>query len=337
MLHFLKRRRFRSALEKAEKGDADAQCSLGMFYQVGKGVPKDYRKAAQWFQKAASRGHLNAQFLLSALYSAGLGVQKNEIAGANLLRKAAEQGHARSQYALGELYRNGEGVERNSAEAFKWFFKAAEQGNVDGQRALGECYFLGEENDLIQSAKWFRLAAEQGSAWAQYSLGQLYLCGLGVTQNKDEGLRWLQKAAQRGSRPAQWAIGGCFYLEGKEEAKRWYQKAAAQGYVNEKPLLVTVIHRHAEDENELLKSAAFNSLMDRAETMGFDRDALEKLKAVRKADQQRQEAVTRREVEASRLDPGDDFRRHAVEHTSAPGKGSGQKRRSWFQRLLGRQ
>ena len=78
--------------------------------------------------------------------------------------------------------------------------------------------------------------------------------------------------------------------------------------------------------------------------MGLDRDTLEKLRGLRKADYlamlnvpalrgdlidpDRLEAITRREVEAGRLAADDDFRRLSVAGASVLGKRSPSDRRS---------
>ena len=41
----------------ADQGSDHAQVYLGMAYEFGNGVPKDYSKAAEWYQKAANQGH----------------------------------------------------------------------------------------------------------------------------------------------------------------------------------------------------------------------------------------------------------------------------------------
>jgi len=98
------------------------------------------------------------------------------------------------------------------------------------------------------------------------------------------------------------------------------------------------------DEEQSALLFAFNALMDRTETMGLDRDTLEKLRGLRKADYlamlnvpalrgdlidpDRLEAITRREVEAGRLAADDDFRRLSVAGASVLGKRSPSDRRS---------
>ena len=46
---------------RAEKGDADAQNSLGGMYRDGGGVAKDEGEAVKWFRKAADQGFAEGQ------------------------------------------------------------------------------------------------------------------------------------------------------------------------------------------------------------------------------------------------------------------------------------
>ena len=52
----------------AEQGHADAQNNLGLCYQYGKGVAKDYAEAVKWYRKAAEQGHARAQCNLGYCY-----------------------------------------------------------------------------------------------------------------------------------------------------------------------------------------------------------------------------------------------------------------------------
>ena len=55
----------RVVLEKrASKGDAFAQCQLGLMYASGRGVPQDEAQAVEWLQKAALQGNAFAQSTL---------------------------------------------------------------------------------------------------------------------------------------------------------------------------------------------------------------------------------------------------------------------------------
>ena len=81
----------------AEKGDAEAQASLGVMYAKGETIPQDFSEALRWY------------------------------------RKAAEQGYAIAQYNLGGMYEKGQGVAQDNAEALKWIRKSAEQGLAQAQ------------------------------------------------------------------------------------------------------------------------------------------------------------------------------------------------------------
>ena len=61
------------------------------------------------YQKAADRGDANAQFHLGLYYANGQGVEKNLTEAAKWYRKAAEQGYAKAQCNLGLCYANGQG------------------------------------------------------------------------------------------------------------------------------------------------------------------------------------------------------------------------------------
>src|SRR5262245_57484853 len=75
----------------AEKGEVEAQNTLGLAYRNGRGVPQDYALAAEWFQKAADKGNAAAQRNLGMLYVDGLGVKQDTAEAVKWLTKAAEQ------------------------------------------------------------------------------------------------------------------------------------------------------------------------------------------------------------------------------------------------------
>ena len=78
---------------EAAKGHVDAQYQLGRRYYWGLGVPQDYGKAAEWWQKAAKQGDPYAQFWLGYIYEYGLGVPRNMTQAAEWYQKADKQGH----------------------------------------------------------------------------------------------------------------------------------------------------------------------------------------------------------------------------------------------------
>ena len=113
-------------LAKANGGDAAAQVAVGESYAAGAGVTRDYRLAAEWYQKAADKGNLAGQLHLAALYrDGGEGFDRDMAQAAEWYRKAADQGDVGAQGMMGTLYSTGLGVEQNYAEAYYWLDLAA--------------------------------------------------------------------------------------------------------------------------------------------------------------------------------------------------------------------
>jgi len=65
-------------LERAQKGDADAQFELGKNYETGRiGLPKDLVQAQRWYRAAADQGDPYAEASLAILYNFGKGVARD--------------------------------------------------------------------------------------------------------------------------------------------------------------------------------------------------------------------------------------------------------------------
>jgi hypothetical protein len=67
-------------LEKALKGDADAQFELGKNYETGRaGLPKDMVQAERWYRQAADGGDAFAAASLGILFNFGKGVKRDYV------------------------------------------------------------------------------------------------------------------------------------------------------------------------------------------------------------------------------------------------------------------
>jgi TPR repeat protein len=125
---------FRSALiqyrKAAGQGYAEAQLSLGLMYDKGRGVPQNYSEASKWLRKAAEQGNFLAQFTLAVNYYTGDGVPQDYGEALKWLRKAAEHGDGYSQLYLGQMYERGQGVPQNYVQAHMWMNLAATLGST---------------------------------------------------------------------------------------------------------------------------------------------------------------------------------------------------------------
>jgi TPR repeat protein len=231
---------FAAALQEwrplAEKGDAVAQCNVGLMFNSGEGVLRDFVEAARWFRLSAGQGYMDCQNVLGTMYYWGEGVPQDFAEATRWFRAAAEQGHAPAQFSIGRAYVTGEGVRQDYSEAVRWFHMAADQGDSSAQSGLGVMYFngTGVQKDYSMAMRLFRLAAAQGDANAQYNIGDSYLTGEGVSKNNSEAVRWFRMASDQGDDDAQVSLG-TMYADGLgveqnyDEAIRLYLLAAEQG------------------------------------------------------------------------------------------------------------
>ena len=144
---------------EAERGDAEAQTALGLAYETGQGVDRDFGEALAWY------------------------------------RRAAEQGHAEAQWQLCEAYDRGLGVERERAAAKAWCLPAAEAGHVRAQEVLGRLYRFSTPPDYAWALEWYGLASQQGSALSRLGMSYIYeQGGRGIRRDPVKALAYFDYA-----------------------------------------------------------------------------------------------------------------------------------------------
>ena len=89
----------------AEQGDPGAQFYLGLLYENGDGVPRDFVKARQWYEKAAIQGEAKAQFYLGMQSAYGEGGPMDLVQAHMWYSLAAGNGHARAALHRNDLAR----------------------------------------------------------------------------------------------------------------------------------------------------------------------------------------------------------------------------------------
>ena len=166
----------------AEAGDRLAQRNLGLMYEEGEGVERDYERAAQWYRRAAAQGDPVAQNKLGRLYSYGFGVPHDYRRAAYWARKAAENGNAEAQYALQSMLVQGLGTSSDSVSAYTWALYSARQGYPGGEQAWeNRGQFLSREEEkrvraLVEKGKWPpypRFSAEEAGEMRRRGQGEV--------------------------------------------------------------------------------------------------------------------------------------------------------------------
>ncbi|HBF34143.1 TPA: hypothetical protein DDW35_06230 [Candidatus Sumerlaeota bacterium] len=80
-------------------------------------------------QKSATADNAEAQYQMGICYDQGYGVRKDFAQAVKWYTRAAEQGHADAQCALGLCHANGKGVSSDLVKAYMWLSLSA-AGNV---------------------------------------------------------------------------------------------------------------------------------------------------------------------------------------------------------------
>jgi TPR repeat protein len=292
--------------KSADADNADAERILGVAYLSGLlGVTKDEKKALELLYE--SKKHKDApltEYYLGLIYYYGEDVPKNEKKAFNYFYKSAgagfwaffngwdEIGDPYAQYHLGDMYEKGEGVKRNLKKSKKWFKKCGESafsialkvedkiavpylelgsgvGNADSQCILG-LWYLYEKADLQPDYdKAFDLLTKSVSQGnrpaAQRGLGEMYLKGKGVSQNFSKAFEYFEESAKQNDQAAQFYLSfmyeeGLGISQNKSEAAVWYQKAAQQGKNKEEIVndsmtyhFIVIFQKHITKTHKYLK------------------------------------------------------------------------------------
>jgi len=191
-----------------QANDAYSQFMLGDCYVLGKGVEKNYEKAAYWYSLSANQGELRAKCNLGILYENGKGVSQDVVKAFALYEESAKAGASYGLLQLGLCYLRGIGTEKDTNEAYKLIYQAATLGEEYAQFKIAE----GIENgtwggqDRTKAFYWYKKSADQGFLDAQTEVGRCYEKGYGTIQSDFEAAHWYQKAADRGDRVARYRL-----------------------------------------------------------------------------------------------------------------------------------
>lgn len=202
----------------AELGDAIAQYNLGVIYNNGEGVKRDFKQAFVWFRKAAEQGHSESQLAIGDMYLLGQGVVKDNNLALDWRLKAAERGNFSAQVRLAFMYDFGIGVAQNYEQAAAWHLKVVERSSKgvfkDPQyfmstKRLSEMFYHGQwvPKNKRQVVAWIREHAQLGDEESQYHLGMLHYIGNGVLQDEHMAAMWFRQAAEQGHSEAQYWLG----------------------------------------------------------------------------------------------------------------------------------
>lgn len=185
--------------QKAKKGDAAAQVTLGEIYMTGKGVKRNLDEGASWFLKAAAQGDKQAKYYLGLCFSYGWGVSENPERAVELLVENAGEDDPITTKAVWNAY------EKLLTGGFLTF------DGVDWK-----------EPKYKQAVEWTLKASEQGIPKAELTAAVLYYEGKGVRRDPKKAARLMRSAAQKGDKVALRYVSQ-FEYEAMNPIERWVE------------------------------------------------------------------------------------------------------------------
>jgi len=200
----------------AAAGQPRAQEQIGYFYQIGLGVSRDPVRAAHWFQLAADGGLASAKTNLGVAYIWGAGVPMDLTFARELFREAAEKGNGLGACYLGEMYFNGFGVQQDQALAEHWYEKSAQLHDARGEFRLATLLSKAESPpaNLPRVVHLFRQSVDAGYVPSMYSLGLLLVRHPELAKPNDDAVKLLNDSAAAGDWKSS-AVLGMLARDGK--------------------------------------------------------------------------------------------------------------------------
>lgn len=234
-------------VDKAQKGDADAQNSLGVRYYTGKYVKQDYSMAIKWWAAAAKQKHVKATANMGLCYQFGRGILQDSIMATKLYKTSIKMGNTdflkeREELVakkfsmfdsnlLAEVYALGVGVTKDTKKALKYYLLSAKNGNVDACLEAAKIY---DRAQLYPEAfsSFSSIAAK--NHYASYKVGEYLVKGLGTKVDKSNAVSYLSQAANHNIPNAMILLGDLYYQgdgvdKDMKKAVELYKAAALTG------------------------------------------------------------------------------------------------------------
>lgn len=159
--------RFNTVFEYAERGNADAQFTIGNYFVESEHLPDALDQARYW------------------------------------LTRSAEQQHAQAMLQLGRLFQLARAAFQDQTEAFKWYLRSAKLGLPAAQSQVGYFYLSGEgevQQDCNQALAWFEQAMARQHPGADANI--VWLLSTCPDKTVRDGSRALRMANQIAYREA---------------------------------------------------------------------------------------------------------------------------------------
>lgn len=180
----------------AKKGNAPAQCLLGVMYYGGLYVDQNTGEAKKWLKMSIDKNYANAKHHLAMVYLDAKEYEKTH----ELLVSSLDDGYIMSLHPLGELYFYGKGVGVDYCIAREYFEKSSKYNYAKSFFFLSSISLEGlcGDPDPELAFKYAFRAANGGDKLGQSLLGMFYEKGIVVDKDCREAIKWYQLSYNNG-------------------------------------------------------------------------------------------------------------------------------------------
>lgn len=138
-----------AVIQMADKGDPIMQFRAGLIYEGGHGVEVDFKKALDYYLKAANNGHIESNYNIAIMYTRSRIDMKEDIETAiKYFTIASDNGFEASSLALALIYITGYKVEEDITKGTK-LLKKISKTNETAKKLL-EIYDTCDDSDEVK-------------------------------------------------------------------------------------------------------------------------------------------------------------------------------------------
>ena len=173
--------------EKYPAGDQDlALREINTALQL---IP-DHTKLLSLKQSIEASFNPNSSFAKAEKLYRGVDGPKDTKRAAFYYKKAAELGHIQAMNDIGVAYADGDGVVHSDRLAIKWFEESAKLGNSEAMYNLALGYLFSNVKQESKAWDWAKKAADEEYRPAYMLAGWMVTTGTGKRANRFDSIRW---------------------------------------------------------------------------------------------------------------------------------------------------
>ena len=171
----------------AEKGHMQAAFNAGCIYEE-RPEQQNFDNAFKYYTLSANGDYGPASRSLGICYEVGRGVKVDQVRALQLFERAAAAGEPLGLKEMGSIYMDGRlGLKADGSRASAFFLQSASMGCIEGMHGLYQCTvdFANTQEDAERAFAVMTERSANGETMAQLLLAGLYMAGHGKERNAD--------------------------------------------------------------------------------------------------------------------------------------------------------